>query len=173
MIPKIIHYCWFGGNPLPERFTRCIDSWRRVMPDYEIRRWDESNYAIDETCDYVREAYEAGYWAFVSDYARLDICTRYGGIYLDVDVEAVTPFDDLLDREVIDGRYGSLGTIQEVLETPANDVWVIDGSTYGEVLIPVIDQVIAEIPEEGPIAVTIMDGIIDAPAAAGGDSTCS
>ena len=82
-------------------------------------------------------------------------------------------FDDLLDREVIDGRYGSLGTIQEVLETPANDVWVIDGSTYGEVLIPVIDQVIAEIPEEGPIAVTIMDGIIDAPAAAGGDSTCS
>lgn len=99
MIPKVIHYCWFGGNPLPERFVRCIDSWRRVMPDYEIRRWDESNYAIDKTCDYVREAYAAGYWAFVSDYARLDICTLYGGIYLDVDVEAVMPFDDLLDLE--------------------------------------------------------------------------
>lgn len=98
MIPKIIHYCWFGGNPIPGNLQYCIDSWKRVMPDYEIRRWDESNYDIGK-CTYMREAYEEKKWAFVSDYARLDICYTYGGIYLDTDVEVVKPFDDLLSLQ--------------------------------------------------------------------------
>ena len=102
MIPKIIHYCWFGGNPIPDEFQRCIDSWKRVMPDYEIKRWDESNYDVKK-CAYMNEAYEAEKWGFVPDYARLDICCTYGGIYLDVDVEVIKPFDDLL---VLDGFCG-------------------------------------------------------------------
>ncbi len=95
MIPKIIHYCWFGGNDIPENLQHCIDSWKKVMPDYEIRRWDESNYDVSK-CDYIKEAYEAKKWAFVSDYARLDICYTYGGIYLDTDVEVIKRFDELL-----------------------------------------------------------------------------
>ena len=95
MIPKVIHYCWFGGRPLPRLAERCIDSWRRLMPDAEIRRWDESNY--DVACvPYTAAAARAGKWAFVSDYARLDIVYQHGGIYLDVDVELLKPLDDLL-----------------------------------------------------------------------------
>lgn len=89
----------------------------------------------------------------------------------DLDLDAYdVAFDDLLGREVHDERYGALGTIREVLETPANSVWVVDGSAYGEVLIPVIDLVIDEIPENDPIPVHIMDGLIDAPAPIGGNA---
>lgn len=107
MIPKIIHYCWFGKNEIPDNLKQCIESWKKIMPDYEIRRWDESNYDINK-CDYIKEAYAEKKWAFVSDYARLDICYTYGGIYLDVDVEVIKPFDDLL---VLDGFCGmEIGT---------------------------------------------------------------
>lgn len=68
MIPKKIHYCWFGGKPLPELALRCIASWRKFFPDYEIIEWNEGNYDISK-CSYVKEAYEAKKWAFVSDYA--------------------------------------------------------------------------------------------------------
>lgn len=70
MIPKVIHYCWFGGNPLPELAQKCIASWKKYCPDYEIKEWNESNFDLN-CCDYVREAYEAKKWAFVSDVARL------------------------------------------------------------------------------------------------------
>ena len=94
-IPKVIHYCWFGGNPLPELAVRCIESWKKFCPDYEIVEWNESNYDIN-CCDYVREAYEAKKYAFVSDYARFDILYRYGGVYFDTDVELIKPIDDIL-----------------------------------------------------------------------------
>lgn len=71
------------------------------------------------------------------------------------------PYDDLLGREVLDARHGSLGEIREVMETPANDVWVIDGGPFGEILIPVIDAVVSEVPEDGPITVALLDGLID------------
>lgn len=104
MIPKIIHYCWFGGNPESEDVLRCLASWRKFLPDYEIRRWDESNYAIEGCgCQYVRDAYREKKWAFVSDYARLDIVCRYGGIYLDTDVEVIRSFDDLLGESMFCG----------------------------------------------------------------------
>lgn len=78
MIPKIIHYCWFGGNPLPELAQKCIASWKKYCPDYEIKEWNESNFDLN-CCDYVREAYEAKKWAFVSDVARLyAICKAAG-----------------------------------------------------------------------------------------------
>ena len=95
MIPKKIHYCWFGGRPLPNSAIKCIDSWKKHCPDYELFRWDESNYDVAKS-DYMREAYEAGKWAFVSDYARLDLVYQHGGIYLDTDVEIIRPFDNLL-----------------------------------------------------------------------------
>ena len=103
MIPKVIHYCWFGGNDLPDDVKKCIDSWKKFMPDYEIKRWDETNYDINK-CDYIREAYEEKKWAFVSDYARIDICYTYGGIYLDTDVEVLKSFDDLLNLDAFCGR---------------------------------------------------------------------
>lgn len=95
MIPKKIHYCWLGGNPLPESAKKCIRSWRKYCPDYEIVEWNETNYDFTKNL-YMKEAYEAKKWGFVPDYARLDIIYQYGGIYLDVDVEIVKSYDDLL-----------------------------------------------------------------------------
>lgn len=97
MIPKIIHYCWFGGNPLPEDAKRCIASWRRYMPDYEIKEWNESNFDI--RCNtYCEQAYNAKKYAFVSDYARLWILYQEGGIYFDTDVEVIKPLDDIIAK---------------------------------------------------------------------------
>lgn len=94
-IPKIIHYCWVGGNPKPQSVLYCIESWKRCCPDYEIREWNETNYDFTKN-EYMRQAYEAKKWGFVPDYARLDIVYEHGGIYLDTDVEMVRSFDDLL-----------------------------------------------------------------------------
>lgn len=97
MIPKLIHYCWFGGKEKPDSVKQCIESWKKYCPDYEIREWNESNFDIQAN-DYCREAYEAKRWAFVADYARLYVLYEYGGIYMDTDVEVVRPFDPLLNR---------------------------------------------------------------------------
>lgn len=94
---KVIHYCWFGGNPLGEKEQACIDSWRRFFPGYEIRCWDETNFDV-RCCDYVSEAYDARKWAFVSDYARFAILYEHGGLYFDTDVEIIRSFDDVLAR---------------------------------------------------------------------------
>lgn len=95
MIPKIIHYCWFGGKPKPDDVKKYIASWKKFCPDYEIKEWNESNFDINEN-DYCREAYEAKKWAFVTDYVRLAVLYKFGGIYMDTDVELVKPFDSLL-----------------------------------------------------------------------------
>ena len=97
MIPKIIHYCWFGGNPLPELAQKCIASWKKYCPDYEIKEWNESNFDLN-CCDYVREAYEAKKWAFVSDYARFWILYHEGGVYFDTDVEVLKPIDTIVEK---------------------------------------------------------------------------
>ena len=95
MIPKVIHYCWFGGNPLPADVKACIKSWKKFCPDYEIVEWNESNFDI--SCHpFVKSAYEAKAWAFVSDYARLKIVYDQGGIYFDTDVELLKNMDFLL-----------------------------------------------------------------------------
>lgn len=96
MIPRVIHYCWFGGKPLPRHAKKCIASWESLCPDYEIRRWDEFNFDVMQH-PFVASAYEAKAWAFVSDWARLKIIHQEGGIYLDTDVELVKPLDSLLD----------------------------------------------------------------------------
>lgn len=97
MIPKIIHYCWFGGNPLPESAKKCIESWRKFFPGYEIKEWNESNFDVCINA-YVEEAYKAKKYAFVSDYARFWIIYNYGGVYFDTDVEVLKPFDNILER---------------------------------------------------------------------------
>ena len=95
MIPKKIHYCWLGGKPLPPLAEKCIASWKKHCPDYEIIQWNESNYDFKKQT-YMREAFEEKKWGFVPDYARLDIIWQHGGIYLDTDVEIIKSFDPLL-----------------------------------------------------------------------------
>lgn len=97
MIPKIIHYCWFGRNPLPESAIKCINSWEKFFPDYEIREWNEDNFDVN-IIPYTAEAYEAKKHAFVSDYARFWILYHFGGLYFDTDVEVIKPFDDIVER---------------------------------------------------------------------------
>lgn len=102
LIPKIIHYCWFGGNPLPELAQKCISSWRKFFPDYEIKEWNEQNYDVNKIL-YTKQAYEAKKYAFVSDYARFDILYQYGGLYFDTDVEVIKPMDEILKRGAFAG----------------------------------------------------------------------
>ena len=102
MIPKIIHYCWFGGKPLPELAQKCIASWKKYCPDYEIKEWNESNFNLN-SCDYVREAYEAKKWAFITDYVRLYAMVTEGGIYMDTDVEVIKPLDPFLKQKAFSG----------------------------------------------------------------------
>lgn len=97
MIPKIIHYCWFGGNPLPKLAKNCIKSWKKFCRGYEIIEWNESNFDLTSAPLYVRQAYEAKKWAFVTDYVRLYVVREHGGIYLDTDVELKKPLDPLLN----------------------------------------------------------------------------
>ena len=98
MIPKIIHYCWFGRSPKPKLTKNCIKSWRKYCPDYQIVEWNEQNYDLSTAPLYVRQAYEAKKWAFVTDYVRLQVVYEHGGIYLDTDVELVKAMDELLNE---------------------------------------------------------------------------
>lgn len=98
-IPKILHYCWFGGRPKPPLAEKCLKSWKKFCPDYEIREWNEENFDITTAPLYVRQAYEAGRWAFVTDYVRLKALTEEGGIYMDTDVEVVKPFTPYLHHQ--------------------------------------------------------------------------
>lgn len=95
LIPKVIHYCWFSGNPMPDKLQKCLSSWKKYCPDYEIIRWDENNYDVNKTF-YTKQAYENKKWGFIPDIARLEILYKYGGIYLDTDVELIRNLDDLL-----------------------------------------------------------------------------
>ena len=95
-IPKVIHYCWFGRGEQPKLVEKCIKSWQKYCPDYEIICWNEDNFDLSQN-RYMQEAYEAGMWAFASDYARLKIVYDHGGVYLDTDVELLKPIDDLLE----------------------------------------------------------------------------
>ena len=96
-IPKVIHYCWFGKGKMPALAEKCIASWKKYCPDYEIVCHNEENFDISEN-RYAKEAYDAGKWAFVSDYARLKVLYENGGIYLDTDVEIIKPIDALIEE---------------------------------------------------------------------------
>lgn len=97
VIPKTIHYCWFGGKSKPKSVMKCIDSWRKYCPDYVIKEWNEQNFDVN-AIPYTRDAYKAGKYAFVSDVARFWILYHEGGVYFDTDVEVVKPIDELVER---------------------------------------------------------------------------
>ena len=102
-IPKVIHYCWFGGNPKPKLAEKCIKSWKKYCPDYEIVEWNEGNFDLSDVPAYVQQAMEAGRWAFVTDYVRLRTLTEQGGVYMDTDVELVKPLDPYLHHQAFAG----------------------------------------------------------------------
>ena len=97
MIPKIIHYCWFGRTPMPKMALKCIASWRKFFSDYEIKEWNEDNFDVN-MIQYTKDAYAAKKYAFVSDYARFWILYHYGGVYFDTDVEVIRPMDDIIEK---------------------------------------------------------------------------
>lgn len=97
MVSKTIHYCWFGRNPLPQMAKRCIESWKKYLPDYEIKEWNEDNFDVN-IIPYTREAYAAKKYAFVSDFARFWILYNYGGLYFDTDVEVIRNMDHIISQ---------------------------------------------------------------------------
>lgn len=125
MIPRKIHYCWFGRGPMPDLALRCIESWHKVMPDYEYKLWNEDNFDIH--CNaYVEEAYEARKFAFVTDYVRLYALYTEGGIYMDTDVEVLKRYDDLLFLSAFTGYEGSksLPPVTGTMASEAGGEWV-------------------------------------------------
>lgn len=108
---KIIHYCWFGGKELPAKVKKCIKTWKKLLPDYEIKEWNENNFDIN-SCDFVKDAYESKKWAFVSDYCRIQALYNEGGLYLDTDVKILKDPSKIIDQKVFFGTEdsGFLGT---------------------------------------------------------------
>ena len=101
-IPKIVHYCWFGGKEKPDDVKKCIKSWKQHLSDYRFMEWNEKNFDINNL-QYTKEAYHAKKYAFVSDVARIEALYQYGGIYMDTDVEVLKPFNSLLDAKCLLG----------------------------------------------------------------------
>ena len=124
MIPKTIHYCWFGGNPLPKLAKKCIKSWKKYCPDFEIIEWNEANFDISSAPLYVRQAYEAKKWAFVTDYVRLYALTSYGGIYMDTDVEVIKPLDFFLNHDAFSGFESEKSIPTGIMASKKGNIWV-------------------------------------------------
>lgn len=122
-IPKIIHYCWFGKNPLPEDTKKYIETWRKYCPNYEIKEWNETNFDVNKN-QYVKEAYEAKKFAFVSDYVRLYALYTEGGIYMDTDVEVKKPLDIFLKHKAFTGFENETSPITGTMGAEKNNKWI-------------------------------------------------
>ena len=127
MIPRKIHYCWFGRGEMPQLAKDCIASWHKYMPDWEYKLWNEDNFDINYN-DYTREAYEAKKYAFVSDVARLFALEQEGGLYFDIDFEVLKSFDPLLSYQAFAGFEGSkhLPVMMGVCASQAHGEWVAE-----------------------------------------------
>ncbi len=128
MIPKVIHYCWFGRGEKSELIRRCMESWKRQLPDYQIVEWNEDSFDVNSTI-WTRQAYAAKKWAFVSDYVRLYALYTRGGLYFDTDVEVLRPLDRFLDTIVFTG-----------FESKDNPVTAVMGAEAGN---PIIGELLA------------------------------
>ena len=158
MIPHIIHYCWFGGKPLPKSAKRCIASWKKYFPNYEIKEWNESNFDFD-ICEYVKEAVKEKRWAFVSDYARFWILYHEGGIYFDTDVEVIRNMDSIIENGAFMGCEtkntcaAGLGLAAQSGETLYKEILdYYDQCHYGEVngrIETVVDHVTSILKRKG------------------------
>lgn len=127
MIPKIIHYCWFGRGQMPELVLKCIESWNKYLPNYKMHLWNEDNFDIASAPQYVQEAYAAKKYAFVSDYVRLWALEQYGGLYMDVDFEVYKSFDDIIDQyDAFAGYEGSKRNpvMMGVIAATAHHPWI-------------------------------------------------
>lgn len=122
MIPKKIHYCWFGGNPLPEEAKKYIESWKKYCPDYEIIEWNENSFDVNSV-PYVKEAIEARKWAFITDYVRLWAIYNYGGIYMDTDVEVLKPLDEFLKHPAFSGFESSCDIPTGIMAGEKGNPW--------------------------------------------------
>ena len=111
MIPKIIHLCWLSGDPYPPKIQACLDTWKKVLPDYEIMLWDTKRFDVNST-PWTKQAFEARKYAFVADYIRLYAVYNYGGIYLDSDVEVLKPFDEFLELPYFTGVEAGPGCVE-------------------------------------------------------------
>lgn len=126
MIPKIIHYCWFGKNNKSDLINACILSWRKYLIGYDIIEWNEDNFDVTSNV-YVKQAYEAKKWAFVSDYVRLYALFNHGGIYLDTDVEVLQSLDQFLQHKAFTGFeycYGQTKPITAVMGAEKHNLWI-------------------------------------------------
>lgn len=125
MIPRKIHYCWFGRGMMPKLALDCISTWHKYMPQWEYILWNEDNFDIN-SIPYVKEAYEAKKFAFVSDYVRLYALSNYGGVYMDIDFEVYKPFDDLLYNKAFAGFEGSKTNpvMMGVIASEKNGLWI-------------------------------------------------
>ena len=158
MIPKVIHYCWFGGKELPKPAKKCIKSWKKYCPDYEIKRWDEENFDISSCPAYVRQAYENKKWAFVTDYVRLKIVYENGGVYLDTDVEMRKNLDRFMDYHAFfgfeNGMYINTGSgfgaekqsliVRKIMEQYNNISFINSDGTYDLTPCPTRNTVVFE-----------------------------
>ena len=133
MIPKIIHYCWFGRNPLPILALKCIESWKKYLPDYETKEWNEDNYDVHKN-PYIAQAYDAKKYAFVSDYARFDILYQYGGIYFDTDVEVIKDLTPIIEAGAFMGveRAGALNAGLGIASQAATEIFKEILDSYAE-----------------------------------------
>lgn len=129
MIPKIIHYCWFGRSAMSDLAVKCIDSWKRILPDYELKLWNEDNFPIHDNM-YAKEAYEAKKYAFVADYFRLWVLYYFGGIYMDTDVEVLKPLDDFLSYPAFSGFQDNISIPTGIMASEKNGKWVKEQLEY-------------------------------------------
>lgn len=182
MIPKVIHYCWFGRNPLPESALKCIESWKKYLPDYEIKEWNEDNIDVN-IIPYTAEAYKLKKYAFVSDYARFWILYKYGGLYFDTDVEVIKPMDDIIARGPFMGCENSaqpganpknlgvapglglgvnpgLGLYQEILDF-YNDMHYLlpNGTTSTETVVTITTKLLCKKGLQNTSEVQFVDGV--------------
>ena len=156
MIPKIIHYCWMSGDTYPEKIKKCIDSWKKNLPDYDFILWDAKRFNVEQSI-WVKEAYEAKKYAFCADYIRLYALYNYGGIYLDSDIEVVKPYDDLLNLPYFIGLESKGYFEAATIGAEKNNIFIGEILRYyenrhfiapdGEQRITVMPQVMMEVLE--------------------------
>lgn len=123
MIPKIIHYCWYGGNEMNDVAKKCIESWKNYCPDYKFICWDETNTDF-EMNDYLKEAYESKKYAFITDYIRLYALKLYGGFYMDTDVELLKPLDELCKDSAFTGVQEENVCVTGIIGAEPNNPWI-------------------------------------------------
>lgn len=124
-IPKVIHYCWFGRGEKPELALKCIESWKKNLPEYEIIEWNEDNFDIEQNL-YVKQAYENRKFAFVTDYVRLYVLYNHGGIYMDTDVEVLKPLDQFLHHPAFSGFENNDNVPTGIMASCKKNKWIKD-----------------------------------------------